>query len=189
MVCVTSKDSDQPVHPSWQGFTFSPLNGLEAVEGTCDHWRLWSDCAGWSESLLVTKFYCWFCRALVHMFQSDKFTVTMIMLEMWAMSSLPHMDKLLRMEFNGPVNTIKVMSSQSVYLTSLFQSRLSPIGNQPVLMHILLPETNKNCPSWISRREWMTIENISTSMSTKLPNQTTGINVANLTGVKPTTSW
>ena len=33
-------------------------------------------------------------------------------------------------------------------------------------MHILSPETD-NCPSWISRRERMTIENISWSISTK----------------------
>ena len=33
-------------------------------------------------------------------------------------------------------------------------------------MHILLPETD-NCPSWISRREGMTIESISRSISKK----------------------
>ena len=33
-------------------------------------------------------------------------------------------------------------------------------------MHILLPETD-NCPSWISGREKMTVENISWSISTK----------------------
>ena len=33
-------------------------------------------------------------------------------------------------------------------------------------MHILLPETD-NCPSWISGRERMTVENISWSVSTK----------------------
>ena len=33
-------------------------------------------------------------------------------------------------------------------------------------MHILSPETD-NCPSWISRRERMTVENISWSISTK----------------------
>ena len=33
-------------------------------------------------------------------------------------------------------------------------------------MHIPLPETD-NCPSWISRRENMTVENISWSISTK----------------------
>ena len=33
-------------------------------------------------------------------------------------------------------------------------------------MHILLPETD-NCPSWISSRERMTVENISWSISTK----------------------
>ena len=34
-------------------------------------------------------------------------------------------------------------------------------------MHILSPETD-NCPSWISGRERMTVENISQSMSTKV---------------------
>ena len=33
-------------------------------------------------------------------------------------------------------------------------------------MHILSPETD-NCPSWISRRERITVENISWSISTK----------------------
>ena len=31
-----------------------------------------------------------------------------------------HPKYLVRLEFNGPVNTIKVMSSWSVYLTTLF---------------------------------------------------------------------
>ena len=34
------------------------------------------------------------------------------------------------------------------------------------IVHILSPETD-NCPSWISRRERMTVENISWSISTK----------------------
>ena len=46
--------------------------------------------------------------------------------------------------------------AQSVYLTTRSLDRLSP----------LLPETH-NCPSWISGRERMTVENISWSISTK----------------------
>ena len=34
-------------------------------------------------------------------------------------------DKLIGLEFNGPVNTIKVMWSQRLYLTTLFLGRLS----------------------------------------------------------------
>ena len=47
-------------------------------------------------------------------------------------------------------------------------------------VHILLPETD-NCPSWISGRERMTVENISWSNlhERMLPTQ----------GVEPTTSW
>ena len=40
------------------------------------------------------------------------------------------MDWLVDLEFNCLVNTIKVMSSQSVYLTRLFLCRLSPLPNQ-----------------------------------------------------------
>ena len=61
---------------------------------------------------------------------------------------------LVGLEFNAPVNTIKVLLSQSVYLTTLF------LGRKPVLVHILLPETD-NCTSWISNRESMTMESIS----------------------------
>ena len=40
---------------------------------------------------------------------------------------------LVRLEFNGPVYNIKVMSSPSVYLTTLFLSKLSPLSGWPVL--------------------------------------------------------
>ena len=36
---------------------------------------------------------------------------------------------LVDLEFNGPVNTIKVMSSRSVNLTTLFLGRLRPLSN------------------------------------------------------------
>ena len=52
------------------------------------------------------------------------------------------MDLLVGLEFNGPVNTIKDMMSWSVYLTTLFQGRLSPLNGEPVLVHIPLSETD-----------------------------------------------
>ena len=42
----------------------------------------------------------------------------------------------------------------------LILGRLSPLGGKPAFAHILLPGTD-NCPSGISRRERMPIENIS----------------------------
>ena len=48
------------------------------------------------------------------------------------------------------------------------------------ILHILLPETD-NCPSWISGRERMTVENISWSVSTK--------GCCRPSGVEPATSW
>ena len=38
------------------------------------------------------------------------------------------MDWLAGLEFNDPVNTIKVMLSWSVYLSTLFLGRLSPLS-------------------------------------------------------------
>ena len=55
---------------------------------------------------------------------------------------------------------------RSVYLTTLFQDRLSPLSGKPVLVHILSPETD-NCSSLNSGRERMTVENSSCSISTK----------------------
>ena len=45
--CVTSRDSDQPVHPSGlaRALVYPFLNSLGAVEDACDQRRLWSDCA------------------------------------------------------------------------------------------------------------------------------------------------
>ena len=66
-----------------------------------------------------------------------------------------------------PSQSIMVMSSRSIYLTTLFLGRLSPLSGQPALVHILSPETdNSYCPSWISGWERMTVGNISWSIST-----------------------
>ena len=56
-------------------------------------------------------------------------------------------------ELNRRVNTNKVMSSQSVYLTHFSPGQSQSSMCLPVLVHILLPQTD-NCPSWISGREW-----------------------------------
>ena len=46
MTCVTSKDSDQSVYPPSKArvLVHPSLDSQEAVEGTCDQRRLWSDC-------------------------------------------------------------------------------------------------------------------------------------------------
>ena len=66
-----TKTPDQPVHPhSTARVLVHPcLDSPEAVEGTCDQWRLWSDCADAQSDLSLRwsyKFYCRFCRALAH---------------------------------------------------------------------------------------------------------------------------
>ena len=53
----------------------------------------------------------------------------------------------------------KVMSSQSVNLTTLFLGKLNPLSGWPVFVHIL-PQETENCPSWIKEKELMTIENM-----------------------------
>ena len=67
---------------------------------------------------------------------------------------------LVGLEFNGPDNTIKVMS---VYLITLFPARLSHLRGLPIRVHIRSPETDP----WISGREKMTVDNSSWSISTK----------------------
>ena len=63
-----------------------------------------------------------------------------------------------------PSQPIRVMSSQTVNLTMHFLGRFRPLSGKLVYVHSLSPETD-NCPSWISRRERMTVENISWSTS------------------------
>ena len=69
--CVTSKNSDSPVHPpSMTRVLIHPsLDSQEAVEGSCDQQRLWSDCADGQADLSICwwhKSYCRFCCALAH---------------------------------------------------------------------------------------------------------------------------
>ena len=66
--CVTSKDSDQPVHPPSMArvLAYPSLNSQAAVEGTCHQQRLirLHGCAGWwvfagLTSLTVGSMVCW----------------------------------------------------------------------------------------------------------------------------------
>ena len=73
---------------------------------------------------------------------------------------------LFVLRFYGPVNPMGSCLARSVYLTTHLLGRLSPLKRLTSIVHILSPETD-NCPSWISVRERMTVENISWSISTK----------------------
>ena len=69
---VTSKDSDQPVHPSsmTRFLVYPSLDSPEVVEGTYDQQRLWSDCADAQADLSLRwsrKSYCRFCHALAYL--------------------------------------------------------------------------------------------------------------------------
>ena len=46
--------------------------------------------------------------------------------------------RMVGLELNSPVNTIKVMLSPSVYLTKLFLGKLSLLSSWPVTVHILV---------------------------------------------------
>ena len=73
---------------------------------------------------------------------------------------------LFVLRFYSPVNPMGSCPAWSVYLTTRLLGRLRPLKRLTSIVHILSPETD-NCPSWISRRERMTVENISWSISTK----------------------
>ena len=75
-ICVTSKDSDQPVHPPSMTILIYPsLGGPDTIEGTCDQRRFWSDCADAQADLSLRwshKSYCRFCRVLAHIKKKTK---------------------------------------------------------------------------------------------------------------------
>ena len=62
---VTSKVSDQPVHPPSMArvLVYSSLDSLKAVEGTCDQRRLRSDCANAQADLSLRWSHKSYCRA------------------------------------------------------------------------------------------------------------------------------
>ena len=84
---------------------------------------------------------------------------------------------LFVLRFYGPVNPMGSCRARSVYLTTRLLSRLRPLSGYIVIsiMHILSPETD-NCPSWISGRERMTVENISWSCTKECCRPQRGLN-------------
>ena len=82
---------------------------------------------------------------------------------------------LFVLRFYGPVNPMGSCRVRSVYLTTRLLGRLSS-KRLTSIVHILSPETD-NCPSWISGRERMTVENISWSISTLLMHGYTTFNM------------
>ena len=69
--CITSKDSDQPVHPLSMAtvLVYPSLDSLGAVDDTCYQQRLWSVCADAQADLSLRwshKSYCRLYHALVH---------------------------------------------------------------------------------------------------------------------------
>ena len=70
---MTSKDSDEPIHPPSMArilikIFYPSLDSPEAVEGTCNQKRLWSDCTYVQADLSLRwlhKSNCRFCHALV----------------------------------------------------------------------------------------------------------------------------
>ena len=71
---------------------------------------------------------------------------------------------LFVLRFYGPVNPMGSCRARSIYLTTRLLGRLSPLSTS--IVQILSPETD-NCPSWISGRERITVENISWTIPTK----------------------
>ena len=68
-------------------------------------------------------------------------------------------------EFYGPVNTTSVISSRSIYLTTLFLDKL--IRKRITSTEQILSQASNNCPFWISGRYIITVEKISWSLSMK----------------------
>ena len=79
---------------------------------------------------------------------------------------LKSMNRFVCVEFLRPSQPNGVMSSAVSLPNHTFTGQAWSSKLLTSIVHILLPETD-NCPSWISERERMTVENISWSISTK----------------------
>ena len=83
-----------------------------------------------ASSRVVEKFWLYFQTCELKKISQDKNTCTMR--NSAKASPSRHIHTLWLdwngLEFNSPVNTIKDMSRQSVYLTTLFLGRLSPLS-------------------------------------------------------------
>ena len=75
-------------------------------------------------------------------------------------------EDLFVLRFYGSVNPMGSCRAWSVLPNHTFTGQALSSKRLASIVHILLPEID-NCPSQISRRERMTVENISRSISTK----------------------
>ena len=111
------------------------------------------------------EIFCWknvssFCIAkATHIFSAKN--IRILYIESAKTVNKMTLNKLVKLTTLWTTGPWKI--SPSVYLTTPFLDRLSPLSDWPVSVHILSSETD-NCPSWISRGEKMTIENISWSI-------------------------
>ena len=92
------------------------------------------------------------------------------------MVSLSVIDLFVCVEVLPPSQPNRVMSSAVSLPNHNFIGQAESFKRLTSIVHILSPETD-NCPSWISGRERMTVENS--------PRK----NVADPAGVEPATSW
>ena len=96
---------------------------------------------------------------------------------MFQLYSHENLVSLFVLRFYSPLNPMGSCRAQSVYRTTLYLGRLSPLSTS--IVHIQFARTD-NCIYWISRRERMTVENISWSISTKECCQPSGVQTCNL---------
>ena len=75
--CVTSKDSDQPIHPPSivRVLVHPSLNSPEAVEGTCDQRRLRSESSLVAQVLYIGFVVCWLSHKIIYVFPVDTVSV------------------------------------------------------------------------------------------------------------------
>ena len=135
-------------------------------------------------SALHTSQGCWQCTGMrLHKIQSRETTLDMGIFYPFSLGLLleericpkifgplrisPYLYCLFVLRFYGPFNTLGSCRAWSVYLaTLLLGSEVISSRLTSIVLHIFLQETD-NCLSWISRRERMTVENISWSTSTE----------------------
>ena len=73
---MCGQQRDQPIHPSSmaRSLAHSSLDSLEAVGGTCDQRRLWSDCADTQADLSFRWLHKSYCRFFVRWFINVRLT-------------------------------------------------------------------------------------------------------------------
>ena len=120
---VTSKSSDQPVHPSSIArIRVYPTVDTLVVESKYDQRRLWSDCVDAQSDpsrRRSHKYHCMFGREL-----------TLV----WAPNTTSYVEISSRMiclfvlRFYGPINPMGSCRARPVYLTTRLLGRLSPLS-------------------------------------------------------------